>query len=122
MFSFLTDLFKPKPPVAPPITSETSMNFDAEDVGPFMTVLSNNARFGLPGELGAFMRQEVSKLALDETKRWKIDGDFDGSPVQIDIEVYMDDVDAPDLTFFSTKSVIAEIDRELLAFGAAMGK
>jgi len=122
MFSFLTDLFKPKAAVAPPITSETSMGFELEDIGPFFTVLANNPRFGLPSNLSDFMKSAMGDVSPDASKRWKIEGDFDGSPVEIDIEVAMDDVDVPEISFFSTKAVIDEIDKELIAFGDATGK
>ncbi|MBE1283816.1 MAG: hypothetical protein GJ676_10945 [Rhodobacteraceae bacterium] len=120
MLKFLTDLFKPEVAKAPPITSETSMNFDAGDVRPFLIGLLNNPRFGLPADLPTVVAQALPGLPTGGKHRWRIDGDFDKTKVQIEIEVLMDDVDAPDLYFFSTQSVIQEIDRELIAFGALM--
>ncbi|MEM9351013.1 MAG: hypothetical protein AAGA47_12195 [Pseudomonadota bacterium] len=122
MFSFLTDLFKPKPPVAPPITSETSMSVGLVDIGPFFTVLSNNGRFGLPSELSDFMKTEVATLNVEDTKRWKISGDFDGSAMDVEIEVFLDERDEALLSFFSSKSVIDEIEKELTAFAENMGR
>ncbi|WP_027257551.1 hypothetical protein [Leisingera aquimarina] len=116
MLKFLTDLFKPEAPKAPPITSETSMNFDAGSVGPFLTRLANNPRFGLPAGFTASVTGAIQDMALDETRRWRVDGAFDGSRVQIEIEVFMDDTEAPDLAFSSTKAAIVEIDKELTAF------
>ncbi|MBO9448743.1 hypothetical protein J7426_00630 [Tropicibacter sp. R16_0] len=120
MLSFLTDLFKPQAAKAPPITSETSMNFDAGSVEPFLIGLLNNPRFGLPTDLPATIAQALPGIPIDGKQRWQIDGDFDGAKVQINIEVFMDDIDAPDLYFFSTQPVIAEIERELTAFGDLM--
>ncbi|MEM9438500.1 MAG: hypothetical protein AAGA15_15845 [Pseudomonadota bacterium] len=122
MFSFLTDLFKPKPPVAPPITSETSMSVGLVDIGPFFTVLSNNGRFGLPSELSDFMKAEVATLKVEDTKRWKISGDFDGSAMDVEIEVFLDERDEALLSFFSSKSVIDEVEKELTAFAENMGR
>lgn len=120
MLNFLTDLFKPQTAKAPPLTSETSMNFDARDVRPFLTSLMNNPRFGLPAELPEFIADALADLPVDQTQRWKIDGDFDGAPVAIEIKAFMDDIEAPDISFFSCQSVIDEIDRELTAFADLM--
>lgn len=120
MLSFLTDLFKPQAAKAPPITSETSMNFDAQDVQPFLIGLTNNPRFGLPPELPSLVFEALPGIAVDSRRRWKIDADFDGSRVTIEIEAFMDDVDAPDLYFFSSQPVIEEIERELNAFAELM--
>ncbi|WP_164661861.1 hypothetical protein [Tropicibacter sp. Alg240-R139] len=120
MLNFLTGLFKPQVAKAPPITSETSMNFDTDSVGPFLIGLLNNPRFGLPSDLPVAISQALPGILVDGKQRWQIDGDFDGAKVQIDIEVFMDDIDAPDMYFFSTQPVIDEIERELTAFGDLM--
>lgn len=120
MLTFLTDMFKTKTPIAPPITSEASMNFDAEMVEPFLVGLMNNPRFGLPADFASFIGTALGNMALDETRKWKIDGDFDRSPVQIDVKAFMDDIDAVDLYFYSTQAAIEEIDRELTAFSDQM--
>lgn len=120
MLSFLTDLFKPQAAKAPPITSETSMNFDAQDVQPFLLGLTNNPRFGLPPELPSLVSEALPDIAVESRRRWQIDADFDGSRVTIEIEAFMDDIDAPDLYFFSSQPVITEIERELNAFAELM--
>ena len=121
MFGFIADLFKPKEPKAPPITSETSMNFDAGDIRPFLVGIANNPRFGLPDAFVPTIVQALPDLAVDVTRRWTIDGSFDGKIIQLEIEVFMDDLDAPDLSFFSTQAVIEEIDRELSDFAESKG-
>ncbi|AHD02835.1 hypothetical protein [Leisingera methylohalidivorans] len=119
MLKFLTDLFKPETPKAPPVTSETSAGFATGEVAPFLTRLSNNPRFGLPAEFTAAIADALPGMNMDDTRRWQIDGAFDGARVQIDIEVCMDSMDAPGLSFFSTRAAIDEIDKELAAFSKA---
>ncbi|SMP33135.1 hypothetical protein [Shimia sagamensis] len=122
MLKFVTELFKPNAPKAPPpITSETSMNFDAEEVAPFLTQLANNRRFAFPEDIAKAIGGAVSDIPVEDTKRWKITADFDGHPVRVEIEAFMDDVDAPDLYFFSTQAAISEIERELEAFAESIG-
>ncbi|WP_323775903.1 hypothetical protein [Leisingera sp.] len=119
MLKFLTDLFKPETPKAPPVTSETSAGFGAGEAAPFLTRLANNPRFGLPAEFTAAIADTLPGLDMDETRRWQIDGAFDGARVQIDIEVCVDSMGAPGLAFFSTRAAIDEIDKELAAFAEA---
>ncbi|MFC4216114.1 hypothetical protein [Pseudophaeobacter arcticus] len=113
MLNFLLDLFKPKPAAAPPITSEASMNFDASEVGPFLTRLTENPRFALPANLDVAITGALPEIMEGDTRRWRIDGDFDGAPMQLEIEIFMDDISAPDIDFFSSSQVIAEIEKEM---------
>ena len=122
MFKFVTDLFKPSAPKPPaPITSETSMNFDLEEVAPFLTQLGNNPRFVLPTRVAQEIVNGLADLEVEQTRRWKLTGDFDNQPVFLEIEAFMDDVNAPDLSFFSTLEAVQEIEQELEAFAAAKG-
>ncbi|OIQ35404.1 MAG: hypothetical protein BM559_02580 [Roseobacter sp. MedPE-SWchi] len=113
MLHFLISLFKPKPAEAPPISSETSMNFDGAEVAPFLNRLAENPRFTLPRGFAAAITQALPDLAIDETRRWRIDGDFDGGAMRLEIQIFMDDIDAPDISFFSSAEVVAEIDKAL---------
>lgn len=113
MLQFLTSLFKPKPAVAPPITAETSMNFDAAEVGPFLISLAENPRFALPRDFASQITNALPELAVDDIRRWRIDGDFDAAPLRLEIEVFMDDINAPDIAFFSAPNVIGEIETEM---------
>ncbi|MGR3637626.1 MAG: hypothetical protein ACU0BK_17100 [Shimia sp.] len=119
MLKFVADLFKPTDPKAPPITSETGMTFDAIEVAPFLTRLMNNPRFGLPINTAGMIADQLSDIALDDTRRWTIEGAFDGDMTTIDIEAFMDAPNAPEMTFYGTETVVAEIDRELIAFDEA---
>lgn len=121
MLNFLLDLFKPKPAVAPAITSETSMNFDARDVGPFLNRLAAHTRFALPRDFADAIVTALPELSLDQTRRWRVDGDFDGTAMVLEIEVIMDDVNAPDISFFSSAQVIKEIDGQLEQFDESAG-
>jgi len=120
VLNFLTDLFKPKAPKAPMITSEANMSFGPEDIRPFLTRLLNNPRFGLPPELPNFVSDAMADIPEGGKQRWRIDGDFDGKWVQIEIEMAMDDPELPELWFFSTHGVIVEINAELTAFDAQL--
>lgn len=122
MLKFVTELFKPNAPKAPlPITSETSMNFDSREVAPFLTQLANNSRFAFHEDIAKANGNAVADIPVEDTKRWKITADFDGQPILLEIEAFMDDVDAVDLTFHSAQIVVTEIESELEAFAEAIG-
>jgi len=121
MFGFLLDLFKPKTPRAPAITSEASMSFEPGDIQPFLTGLANNPRFGLPVAFTDSIVEALPDLDQSARRRWKVEGSFDKQPMDLEIEVFVDDLDAPDLSFFCSAAVIEEIDRELSDFADAKG-
>ncbi|MBO9478005.1 hypothetical protein J7382_10700 [Shimia sp. R11_0] len=122
MLRFFTDLFKPKSaPPPPPVTSEASMNFDAAEVAPFLTRLSNHPQFTFPANMASEVGDTLATIAVDDTKRWRLTCAFDGEDISMDIEVFMDDIDAPDLYFFSTQEAIAVIEQELETFAEEKG-
>lgn len=122
MLKFVTELFKPNAPKPlPPMTSQTSMNFASDEVAPFLTQLANNPRLDFPADLAKEVRRNLACMAVEDTRRWRVTGAIDDQPFQMEIEAFMDDVDAPDLYFFSTQAAISEIERELEAFAEAIG-
>jgi hypothetical protein len=122
MFQLMKDLFTPAAPKPlPPMTSQTSMNFASDEVAPFLTQLANNPRLDFPADLAKEVRRNLACMAVEDTRRWRVTGAIDDQPIQMEIEAFMDDVDAPDLYFFSTQAAISEIERELEAFAEAIG-
>ncbi|MEP2716050.1 hypothetical protein [Pseudophaeobacter sp.] len=113
MLQFLTDLFKPKPAVAPPITSRTSTSIKLRDLGPFLNRLADSPRFTLPRGFAEAILGALPDLELDQSRRWRVDGDFDGAATRIEIQILMEELDAPDLTFYGSAEVVAEIDTQL---------
>lgn len=95
------------------------MSLEFGDIHPFLIGLRNNPRFGLPDAFTSSIVEALPDLQQDARRRWKVDGSFDGKAMHLEIEVYMDDPDAPDLIFFSSAGVIEEIDRELSDFADA---
>ncbi|GAA6181186.1 hypothetical protein NBRC116594_26240 [Shimia sp. NS0008-38b] len=123
MLKFITDLFKPSAPKAPqPISAETSMNFGAEEVIPFLTRVANNPRFEFATDFAKELGINVLTTPVEDTRRWRVGGSFDGHPIRLEVEAFMDDVDAPDLYFHSSQAAVLEIEQELDAFARETGK
>lgn len=113
LLSFVKSLFAPEAPSAPPITSEASINLERHDVAPFLTRLANNPIFGLPHGFVETIMRVVPGLAHGQSHRWSIDGAFNGRPMRMEIEAFVGEPDAVDITILCSRDVVAEIDREM---------
>ncbi|MCF2905112.1 hypothetical protein L0666_08940 [Octadecabacter sp. CECT 8868] len=116
MIRFLANLFKAPAQAAEPIaghSAETSMNFDSENVRPFLEGLA-------PGTIDqgalAVVDSAVGTMAVDETRDIVLNAQSG-----LQLQIYMDDIQAPDLYFFGPLEVIQYIDSALMAFANALG-
>ena len=95
---------------------EVSSNFDRKNVAPFLSRLPPLIESG-------FSSQQVSQVvgSMDELKR-KQEKDFEfpirfrGAPATLKIKVVMDDIDSPNLYFFTTPALADLIDGDLRRF------
>ena len=60
-------------------------------------------------------------MAVDSEKSWDFDVVHTGQKVPLQIRVFMDDVEAPDVYFFTTPELAATINRELRAYFDELG-
>lgn len=95
------------------------MSFETGDIAPFLVGLTNNARFGWPAAFAESIVAALPDLPDAARRRWSVDGSFDGKAMHLEIEVFMEDPEAPELSFFGSAGVIEEIDRELSDFAEA---
>lgn len=122
MFKMLKALFRPaEPNPAPPMTSETMMGFQNDEVAPFLTRLANNPRFDMPAELDTSLTAGIAGLDVGESRRWSIDGRFDGQFETFAIEAAIETPDQLELTFYGAQAAIMEIEQELTLFDEATG-
>ena len=98
---------------------EASMNFDLENVEPFLTQLESRLNLGLPvPELVAF----TQSTAIDDERVSTLSVRFGGEVISLDYRVFMDDVDAPDLYFFTASEELCKaIGAELSDFAEKHG-
>ena len=98
---------------------EASMNFDLENVQPFLTRLE--ARLGL-GLAVADLVAATESTPVDSEITRTMSVVFNGSPARLDYRVFMDDVDAPDLYFLTDSQELRDaIDRQLRQFADDLG-
>ena len=95
--------------------AEASMNFDAELVAPFVERLSSLVT-GLAAPQIAQVVDAIEDLGIDEERELIFEVLHQRRAVRLKIRVGMDDVDAPDLYFFTTRELAAEITNVMADF------
>ena len=93
--------------------AETSANFDMHEVLPFLESLHVLDDIYTPVGRLAFIAESISSMRHQETRRFEAVG---GSRIKmhlLTIEVFMDDENAPDITFIGTSEMISKIDAKL---------
>lgn len=89
------------------------MNFDSENVRPFLDGLAPET---IDQNALTAVDAAVSTMTVDETRDVLLNAENG-----LKLQIYMDDIDAPDLYFFGPEDVIKYIDQALIAFAETMG-
>ena len=105
----------------PAASSEASMNFDLENLAPFLERVSGLVETGFGEAEIADLTAEVSAMALDDERQWSFSVTHAGQPTALQVRVFMGDIDAPDVAFFTSDPLAEAIRQELTAFAEALG-
>ena len=101
--------------------AETGMNFDTKHLAPFLDRVS--ARLDHP--IGAYDRNSLLRMVMTmpvgATRYALLPVIWRGRHVALRVEIFMDDVEAPDLGFRGPESLIDTIEIELRRFAAEKG-
>ena len=98
---------------------EASMNFDLETVRPFLHRLQDRRRLVFDVDRLARFAEETS---VENERETAVPVSFEGRGSTLRYSVFMDDIDAPDLYFFSSdKGLIDAIDAEYTEFTEELG-
>jgi hypothetical protein len=98
--------------------TEASMNFDQEGVGPFLNELSRSVNSNF--DAGALTRA-IDSLPVDQTGSWEYSVTSEGQTERLVVVVFKDDIDAPDLAFYSSPDLAVRIQTQLESFAQAQG-
>ncbi|MEJ1097010.1 MULTISPECIES: hypothetical protein [unclassified Pseudoxanthomonas] len=97
------------------------MNFDQEGVGPFLAELSRSFTSGLDASQADILAQSIDSLPVGQTGNWEYKVVANGKTERLVIVAFQDDVDAPDLAFYSSPELAARIQDQLESFAQAQG-
>jgi hypothetical protein len=109
------------PPIDVAGLSEASMNFDQEGVGPFLLRLSRIVGADFDSAAAEKVTDAVDALDVDEIGNWEFRLSGNGSTRRLVIVAYKDDVDAPDLAFYTSPELATRIQEQLEAFATEQG-
>lgn len=97
------------------------MNFDQEGVGPFLVELSRSFTSGLEPSQAETLAQSIDSLSVEQTGSWEYEVPANGKTERLVVVAFKDDVDAPDLAFYSSPELAARIQEQLDSFAQAQG-
>ncbi|MEN8188435.1 MAG: hypothetical protein ABFS19_01215 [Thermodesulfobacteriota bacterium] len=101
--------------------TETSMNFDIENVKPFLSRLIRIVDSGINEQQVNMMYEFTQSVPVESQKEMSFKVKYKGQNISFRYSVFMDDIDAPDLYFFTSPDLAAEIESEMDKFTEELG-
>ena len=100
---------------------ETSTNFDTENVLPFLRRIEPLFEAGFSdGEISQVQKM-LENLKVEEEKELEFPIQYHGEKSVLQIKIFMDDVDSPDVYFYTHPKLVKEIDTEFEKFADELG-
>ncbi|MFA1260367.1 hypothetical protein ACDI97_02695 [Xanthomonas axonopodis pv. fascicularis] len=109
---------QPTPPIDVSGLTEASMNFDQEGVGPFLNELSRSLNSNLDAGV---LTKSIESLPVEQSRNWEYSVTSEGKAERLVVVAFKDDIDAPDLAFYSSPDLAARIQTQLESFAQAQG-
>ena len=100
---------------------EFSGNFDTKMVRPFLTRIQPFIESGFGSDQIEQVCQLVATLPHDHERTIEFQIRYDGRPTTFQVHVFMDDIDAPDIYFFSAPVLSKKIGVEYRRFTEELG-
>ncbi|MGY0635265.1 hypothetical protein [Luteimonas sp. A478] len=97
------------------------MNFDQEGIRPFLAELSRSFSSGLEPARADELAQSIESLSVEQTGNWEYEVVANGKTERLVVVAFKDDVDAPDLAFYSSPELASRIQEQLESFAQAQG-
>ncbi|WP_435013445.1 hypothetical protein [Xanthomonas arboricola] len=98
--------------------SEASMNFDQDGVGPFLHELSSSVSTNLDPDA---LTNAIDALPVETSGNWEFSVNLNGKHERLVVVAFKDDVDAPDLAFYTSPELATKLQRHLESFAQAQG-
>jgi hypothetical protein len=100
--------------------TEASMNFDLDGVGPFLSRLTTLVEGFGDAEVRQ-LSESIAEIPVESERSWDFMVRYQGAEVPLRVRAFMDDIDAPDLYFFTSPQLASAIQRELRTYAESLG-
>lgn len=100
---------------------EFSANFDLVNVEPFLDRVSKLTDTGFGKEEIRQVTKTLSKMKPDEESDLEFSVTFEGHQEKIKLHLFLDDIDAPDLYFFTSHALSKKIEKQYITFTEEKG-
>lgn len=94
---------------------EASMNFDSEELRPFLGRLTSKCFVLEPCDSDRLAR-EIAAVPVTRVGRWHFDVTYGQRSVPLEVRAAMEDLNAPDVYFFTVPELADRIQAEMHAF------
>jgi len=101
--------------------TEASMNFDQEGVDPFLRSLSQSVSSGFSADQARDLAAAIDALPVEKAGNWEYQVTINGESERLVVVAFKDDIDAPDLTFYSSPRLATSIQEKFESFAQAQG-
>jgi len=91
------------------------MNFGSEEVRPFLERLTSKLCILQSNDIDRLAR-EIVAVPVQRVGRWRLDVTYRQRHVPLEVRAAMEDVDAPDVYFFTAPELADQIQAEMRAF------
>jgi len=95
---------------------EAGTNFDADLVAPFLDRVAKLIESGFGAEERNSVVQMVASMKVDEERTREFNISYRGQKALLRMHVFLDDVDAPDIAFFTVPELADAISEEISEF------
>lgn len=95
---------------------EASMNFDLADVEPFLSALAKRLEGGFSESEARRLAADISLLPVEGELAREYSVIFGGRSLPLNFEVFMDDVEAPDVYVYSPQPLAGMVEEEMNVF------
>jgi hypothetical protein len=86
------------------------MNFDLEAVPTFLEAIAEKIGPSLPTPTVRDIVDTIEGMDVEEELSWALEVDFEGRSVPLQVAVFMDDTDAPDLAIFTVPGLARRLE------------
>ena len=101
--------------------TEASMNFDLENVQPFLARIAKHIESGFTDAEIKTVAEFVANTDVEDEREMTLSVVANGQSTPLVIRTFMDDIDAPDLYFFTSADLAAKITSEYHALCEELG-